>query len=219
MLSVRNASLSGVAAAVALIVALSISGCTGGGATGSLRANSLTNNPVQLPGSFVAAYYSHDAVNGTSFMLSSVPPDELMKGDIKNGQILHIDLLWVPLAGETPMDPTATNASIRYIIVSNGEVGIYGGAGFALPAGAVTDDSLRMSLEDASLQLLEKTSGFRDLLGPAQLTGSFNALRDDTKTRQLNYATSQLVTNALGRTRFVMSAPPASPLFAIRKPM
>ena len=140
-------------------------------------------------------------------MLSSIPPEQLMKGDVRNAQILHIELLWEPKAGQTPMDSAATNASIRYVIISNGEMGIYGGAGFALPDGDVTGTSVRVSLEDASLQLLEKTPGFHDLLGPAQLTGSFNATHDDVKTRQLNFATSQLVTNALGRTRYVWQHP------------
>lgn len=137
-------------------------------------------------------------------MLSSIDPDRLMKGHVEDAQVLHIELLWQPKAGFTPMDTTATNASIRYVIISNGEMGIYGGAGFARPDGDATDKTLRVSLEDASLQLQEKTAGFHDLLGVAQVTGSFNSVRDDKKTRQLNYATCQLVTNALGKTRYVL---------------
>jgi hypothetical protein len=190
-------------AAAAVLVQLA--GCVGGGATGELRAVSLTDHPVTLPGNYVAVYYGHDEFTGTSFMLSSVPVDKLLKGDVRDGQILHIELLWEPLAGQTPMDPTATNASIRFIVISGGEMGIYGGAGFALPSGDVTDSPLRVSLEDASIQLMQKTAGFHDLLSPAQLTGSFNAIRDEKKTRELNYAASQLVTNALGRTRYVQS--------------
>src|SRR5439155_2608094 len=129
--------------AAIVIGVLQLTGCTSGGVSGSLRAVSLTNNPVQLPGNFVAVYFSHDEVAGTSFMLSSVPPDQLTKGKVDNALILHIELLWEPKAGQTPMDSSATNASIRYVLISNGEMGIYGGAGFALPEGDVTGSTLR----------------------------------------------------------------------------
>src|SRR6267142_7146664 len=100
------------------LAAVELSGCTHGGVSGSLRAVSLTDNPVMLPSDFVAVYFSHDVVSGTSFMLSSIPPEQLMKGEVRDAQILHIELLWEPKAGQTPMDSTATNASIRYVIIS-----------------------------------------------------------------------------------------------------
>ena len=180
-----------------------MAGCTQGRTSGSLRAVSMTNDPVEFRGEFVASFFSHDQIAGTSFMLSSVDPDRLMKGEVENAQVLHVELLWEPRAGFTPIDPAATNASIRYVVISNGEMGIYGGAGFAWPDGSLTDSSLYVSIEEATLQLQEKTAGFHDLLGVAYLEGSFNAVRDERKTRQLNYAASQLVTNALGRSRFV----------------
>jgi hypothetical protein len=123
---------------------------------------------------------------------------------VKSGQILHIQLLWVPLAGSTPMDPTATNASIRYVVIADGEVGIYAGAGFAVPADDLTDNTVGISLRDASLRLQQSTSGFNDLLSPAQLSGGFTALRDEQKTKQMNRHASQLVTNAFGKTTLVM---------------
>ena len=58
---------------------------------------------------------------------------------------------------------------------------------------------------EASLALQESTPGFVDLLSPSKLTGTFSAQRDDKRARQLYFAVSQLVTNALGRTRYVLS--------------
>ncbi len=60
-----------------------------------------------------------------------------------------------------------------------------------------------MTLRDASLTLLDSTEGFRDVLGPTKLTGTFTAVHDPRRCRQLHYAISQIVTNALGRSRFV----------------
>ena len=67
----------------------------------------------------------------------------------------------------------------------------------------------QVSLRDASLTLLDSSDGFRDLLGPTQLTGTFTAVHDPRRCRQLHYAISQLVTDALGRSRFVRSHQPS----------
>jgi hypothetical protein len=180
------------------------SGCTSAQASGSLRTVSLGDNAVVFPTDFTSVFYSHDPESGTtSFMLSDVDPQRLLEGDVKDGQILHIELLWTPLAGFTPMDSSATNASIRYIILVDGHLGLYGGAGFAHPSSDPGAATLSVSLKDASIQLMESTSGFVDLLSPAQMTGAFKAKLDDKATRQMNFAASQIVTNILGRTRFV----------------
>ncbi len=123
------------------------------------------------------------------------------------GQVLHIELLWEPKPGATPMDSSATNASIRHIVIAGGEVGVYGGAGFASPRGKPGKPRLTISLRDASLTLLEASAGFTDLLSPARLTGRFTAVHDPRKSRELHYAVSQIVTNALGRSRFVGGGP------------
>lgn len=190
-------------AAISLLVPAASCKSTGGSA-GSLRTVSHGSTPAVLPGNFVAAVYSHDPNRDTTFMLADVPVAAVLEGKLRQGQILHVDLLWVPKPGATPIDADATNATIRYVIVSDGEVGIYGGAGFAMPRGRLGQRSLSISLRDASLQLLESTPNFVDRLGPAQMTGSFTAKLDDKKTRELHFAASQLVTNALGRTRYVL---------------
>jgi hypothetical protein len=120
-----------------------------------------------------------------------------------DGQIVHVDLLWQPLAGRTPMEDTAVNASIRYIIVVNHEVGVYGGAGFAVPHGKIGRRSLGVSIQQASLKLMESTPGFVDVLGTAELRGHFKARLDNEATQRIQYAASQLVTNALGKSTYV----------------
>jgi hypothetical protein len=198
-----------IAFATIVLSLAALPGCSYSTGVGTLRAVSLGNQPATLVSDFSIANFADDTA-GTSFMLSDVPPEQLIKGSVANAQIMHVELLWEPLPGMTPLDPSATNASIRYIIISNGEVGLYGGAGFAMPSGELTGNTVSLALEDASLQLLESTPGFRDLLSPAQLTGSFSAARDEKKNRLLNMAASQIVTNALGKTRYVQSQPAKS---------
>ncbi len=174
-----------------------------GSDNGSIRAESLGDDPAVLTCEFTSAWFSYDANAGASFMMSDISDEDLMAGKVADGQLLHVQVLWVPLAGNTPMDSSATNASIRYVVISNGEVGVYSGAGFAEPDDDLDSDRVWVTLADATLQLQESTAGFHDLLSPAQLSGSFTATRDEQKARQVNRAASQLVTNALGKTTFV----------------
>jgi hypothetical protein len=191
-------------ALLAIIAVYCLAGCAGSGkATGSLRAESLGDDPVVLNARYVAAVYARDDDDTISFFLSEVPVEDLLDGDITDGQVMHLELLWRPKAGSTPMDSSATNASIRHVIMVDGELGLYGGAGFALPQGQPGKDRMRISLRDATLRLLESTDGFADPLTPARMTGSFTAIHDPQLVRKLHWALSQVVTNALGRSRFV----------------
>lgn len=195
-----------IAAFLLAVLAFAASGCKISHSAGNLRSQSLRTNSVILPGNYHVAVFSSNNIAGTSILLSDVPIEQVVSGQVINAQILHIELLWLPKAGETPMDSSATNASIRHIVISNGQVGIYAGAGFALPdKDPAGNDSMTVTLRDASLALQESTTGFVDLLSPTRLTGTFTAKRDDKRARQLYFAISQLVTNAFGRTRYVMN--------------
>jgi hypothetical protein len=181
-----------------------LAGCAGPhGGSGDLAVRSLRDDAVMLPGRFVEAVYWQSPESETSFLLSDVPLSRLAESRPAEAQVLHIELLWLPKAGATPMDSSATNVSIRHIIISRDEIGVYGGAGFAMPGGSPGDDRLSLSIEDASLALLDATPGFVDLLSPGRLTGSVKAVRDPARARQLHLLVSQYVTNALGRTRFI----------------
>ena len=199
------AFLQGVFILATLTGMLILSGCSNIGSAGSLHTRSLGDQPVILPAKYVAAYFGPDPQGSMSFMLTDVAVEQVIDRKVSQGQILHVDLLWEPKPGSTPIDPSATNASLRLVVIANGEVGVYGGAGFALPSGKLDGRSVTLTLRDASLQLQDATPGFRDLLSPAEMTGTFTAKRDETKTRQLNHAASQIVTDALGRTRIVMA--------------
>lgn len=200
------------ASATAITVSiLVITGCAGPNITGTLEVQSLSDQPVLLSAAFTSAVFTHEDSAETSFWLSDVPVADLLADDAGEGQIVHVELLWRPRAGSTPMDSSATNASIRYVVVSHGEVGVYVGAGYATPHGSLDASRVRVSLHDASLRLSEATDGFRDLLGPAQLSGSFVARSDPEEARRIFVSVSQHVTDALGRTRFVLAEPTPAP--------
>lgn len=175
-----------------------------GVASGTVRIESLSEHPVLLTGRFPTAVYADSPVE-TSFLLSDLSVEQLAAGDVRDGQVMHVELLWRPKPGATPLEDSATNASIRYIIFSGGEVGIYAGAGFARLRGKPGDATFQLVIRDASVRLIESTEHFADLLTPGRLTGSLNARLDPRTARQIQYAVSQLVTNAIGRSRIVQS--------------
>jgi len=203
----------GIALLGAIAFTAALAGCGAfGGSTGSMRSESLGPERVVLPAAFETVVYSYNPAGDTSFFLTDIPLEDLVASYPSDGQVIHVELLWAPKPGATPMDASATNASIRYVIVADGEVGLYGGAGFAMPEGTLGRDSLTMALRDASVRLLESTPGFNDPLSPARITGTFTARHDPLLARKLHRALTQMVTNALGKPTYVRAGPPAAAL-------
>ncbi|MCZ6835777.1 MAG: hypothetical protein O7G85_08390 [Planctomycetota bacterium] len=191
---------------VVMLPLLMLGGCKATPITGVLSVQSLKNEPVLLESNFTTAVFTNEPQTETSFWLSDVSVQDLLAGRVVEGQIVHVEMIWSPKAGSTPMDSSATNASIRYVVISHGEVGIYIGAGYAIPSGDLQGSSVTLSIRDASLRLGESTPGFIDLLGPAQISGQFTATRDAKKARSLFVSVSQYVTDSLGKTRFVKNS-------------
>ncbi len=174
-----------------------------GGITTGMRVESISANPVHLASNFDVAVCSTDPYVEGSIWLTDVPVSDLAAGSVETGQILHIELLWTPRPGYTPIDFEATNLSVRYILISNGEYGVYEGGGFGYPLGTPESSSMILDVEGVTLQLAEATDGFIDLLSPAELAGTFNGECDLELAVLIRDATAQLVTDAFGRTMFV----------------
>lgn len=112
-----------------------------------------------------------------------------------SGSITHVHVFLIPSAGDTPIDPTACNISMRSVVLaSNGpgesgaasasdapgdtRLGVYAGGGFLLPSRAPGASTFSGSLLDASARLVQRSNGFADPLSPARVTGSFAAPQD-----------------------------------------
>lgn len=183
------------------------SGCGGGGlGRGSaLELRSLGNEPVRLPAARGAAVYGTSTSGDVSIFLTDIPLADLMRGDVEEGQLVHVELLWQPKAGATPMDPSATNVTVRHLIVSGGEMGLYGGAGFATFSGNIDRGPIAVNMKDSTLRLLDATEGFVDPISPGTMVGRVRAERSPEQARKLFRAASQMLTNALGRRQFASS--------------
>jgi hypothetical protein len=140
----------------------------------------------------------------TTVVFSDIPYEDLARGTARNGRFLHVEVLWRPRPGKTPIEPSSTNLSIRFVVVSNGEVGIYVGGGFGfISAGRAGDGEIEIDMTGSSISLVDKTPGFVDLLSPAEMTGTLGAFENAENARATRRAASQFVTNRLGKVRWV----------------
>lgn len=95
-----------------------------------------------------------------------------------SGHLLHIHLFLVPTGGKTPIDPDASNASIRWTILARGEVGVYGGGGLVVPHVDSLTGRRTYEIRNATLEPLSRTPGFVDRLGASNLSGTIGAKAD-----------------------------------------
>ena len=146
----------------------------------------------------------------TTVVFSDIPYEDLARGTARNGRFLHIEVLWRPRPGRTPIEASSTNLTIRFVVVSEGEVGVYAGGGFGwIDGGTDMDDALGIEITGSSLSLIDKTPGFVDLLSPAEMTGTLGARKNADNARATRRAASQFVTNRLGRVQWVSRESPA----------
>lgn len=197
-----------------MLVAAILPGCgflqASDSSVGNLQVASLGGDSIAVEGDYTTALYSDQLTTDTSVYVSDIPIDQLISGDFRSGQVVHVEKLWQPKAGKTPLDSSATNVSIRYVVFSEGEVGIYHGGGFATFKEHDDGRRVTVSVLDASLRLGESTPGFNDLLGPTQLVGNITAKLDRASARKVHFLLSQRVTDMLGESTLVDAGNPSA---------
>ena len=95
-----------------------------------------------------------------------------------SGSVLHVHMFLEPRAGKTPIDFTAANITVTHILVAEGAIGVYGGAGFMLPSGDAGASTFGGRLREVTLRPTALTDGFSDKLGWNELGGTLQAQRD-----------------------------------------
>ncbi len=143
---------------------------------------------------FKTACYSYDDHHNLTIVLIEGPADSPRRA-------ATIRVFWRPRTGRTPLDKTATNATIRYMVFPPSDppmVAVYGGAGFVNPRSEEGDATYRGDLWQANLRLSDASEGYRDAIGVADVTGPIVAQRDDARTKLLLRQLQQQVTRRLG---------------------
>lgn len=156
-----------------------------------------------VSGAFSTAVYRFEDANHLTIVLLDGTEEQPR-------QAVVLRMAWQPWAGYTPVDATAVNATIQYVIFAGSdpvELGIYSGAGFVYPHQRPGRERLKLSLWDSTLQLSDRTQGFEDRLGSARLTGTIEVRQDAFHVQRLTRWLNQKVTQALGYPRFVRGCP------------
>lgn len=164
--------------------------------------SSLTLKPLRGPEqavTFDTAFYSFDQRNNLTLVL--------LAGDVEQPRAaVTIRLYWRPQVGATPIDPAATNTSIRYILLQQDSVptaAVYSGAGFLNPSTSKGQDTFHGDLVDANIRLVDAPEGFDDRLGLSHLAGRVTAQRDDAQTQRILRRLQQQLSERLGYPRLV----------------
>ena len=189
---------------LSLILLFCVPGCSGGG---DISIASQNKRDVTLASGFSSGIYRFDSSDHATILL--------FDGPIENpAQVCTIQLFWQPHAGKTPIDETATNATIHYIIFAGDKrdhVGIYSGAGFVYVKSKPGSDGMRASVWEANLRLTDRNQDFNDLLGPSILQGGFTAVRDDMGVERAMRRLNRQLREQLGYPRMVEATPTSTP--------
>ncbi len=190
MKSVRFQALLTVSA---LFCSLPLTGCSGIG-YGGTAGSSITRDSAGL--TFSAEYptraYTFNDRNTADVYLTDLSDAELSAFFTESrdwsqitGTIARVHLFLNPKPGRTPIEPTAASASIRWIVITNGEIGVYDGAGFMSPSGRVTKGSINGSIRNAPLRLTRKTPRFADPLVTPEIDIKFGTKLDEQSADEL----------------------------------
>ncbi len=169
---------------------LLVSGCSSGGLfshTTALEVHSMGLDRAVLRANCTTIVCTEGFANEGDIWMTDIPMDDLVSGDFDTGQIIHLQLLWKPVAGKTPLESTSTNLTIKQYIISDGAVGVYGGGGFCWPTGA-PEKGISLYIEEANVSLENSNGNFNDLLSPASMTGQVRSTPDKAIARQIENA-------------------------------
>ncbi len=168
----------------------------GGCGTPGMALRSAQGRGTLDPDFTTRCYIPTDDKAGADVYLTDLPP-ELWRLDSDlagiSGTIVHVHLFLRPRAGKTPQVETASNLNIRYVVIGRGAVGAYAGGGFLLPSGTPGDETFGGRIDRASLRLARASEGFKDLLGPCELSGRFRAERNEAAARLIEARMGQVM--------------------------
>jgi hypothetical protein len=169
---------------LALLALGFLGGCI---ADSRVKVMSVDSTVLDAPVLPTAAYLTPDG-NTAEVYLTDLAAESLDPGsDLSrvSGRIVQLRLFLSPKAGKTPIEETACSTAVRHIVLANGAIGVYAGGGFLLPDERPGGRELSGRVSDATLRLAAQSGGFADKLGPAVLSGSFSAPRNEALARKL----------------------------------
>jgi hypothetical protein len=176
-----------------------------------------TRKATAIQPRFTESYYAYDRDQVLSFIMRSQGTDASTGKPVE--QIATLRVFWRPRGGVTTLNPSALNATIRYVVITPDAQGIYEGAGFVLLNSKTGAGKMRARVMDSDMRLTQKTENFNDTLGRARMKGYFTAAYNDEKTAQLTLQSQQeFFGRSLTNNSPETAPPPGATLPAARLP-
>jgi len=163
--------------ATALFVGTLLAGCR----TGThLSVRSVESGHELRPRLTTAAYAAEDGNTADVYLtdLTRAELDPTAPIDTITGHLARVHMFLRPKAGNTPIEDTATNATVELLVLSRGAIGVYEGAGFLQPGSKPGGARFGGSMDGATVKLVASNASFVDPIGPAELDVSFTAPLD-----------------------------------------
>lgn len=191
-----------------VLFTLLVSTMFGCGTSGSAELRSVASPATpaaQLSAKLTTLAYTSSDVNTADIYMTDLPRAALEpEADLTgvSGVLVHLHLFITPLAGETPIANSACSATVRTVVIAEGNFGVYGGGGFLAPNESPGGSTFGGKVRDASCRISTKSPGFADRLGSAVFSSTFRVPKDA--------ATSKLIERRLGS--ILASLPPPKPI-------
>ena len=174
----------------------------GGGSGGSSTIRSDANENIFKASFDTKAYTFHDD-NTADIYLTDLSDEELTSFFTSgndwsqiSGTLVQVHLFLDPKPGKTPIEHTAATATIRYAIITQGQIGIYDGAGFMLPGQKPGKKTISGTIRWAPLRLTRSTPGFIDLFDAAKINLEFSAKLNESTAPELHARLDALAAKA-----------------------
>jgi len=113
-------------------------------------------------------------------------------------EYLHVHVYWNPRPGKTFADSSQSDATLRYVVVSEEGASFYTGTGFVSLDGRRSGGALPVRLENGWLRLEQQVGQPPDVVGDAQLEGSLIARPEANRALDLQREMSLLPAFAAG---------------------
>lgn len=167
---------AGVLAAFGLALGGLAVGCASGSADVKLTSFKDPYFPEPLSVKFHGAKYWYGPDKDLHIICRNERADAHGRTELR--EYLLVQMYWRPNPGRTFSDPTATNASIQYVVATAEGVASYRGAGYAYPNDPPADRAT-YALETGQMTIESTQGDVPEVLGPSRITATIDAPRDD----------------------------------------
>jgi predicted small lipoprotein YifL len=133
---------------------------------------------------FSEAYYYFDRDRDAYFVMRS-KGDAGASDGVPVEQVMTVRVFWLPKGGVTTLNPTAVNATFRYMVMTPTAIGMYEGAGFVRMNSDLGSRQFDARVMGGDLRLTQASASFVDALGRGQIQGVFKATYDDAKATEM----------------------------------